>query len=151
MADVRNFAAGVLLDRELPNADLAVFVWDPPADANDTGALKTGGDRAVQILLAGDVQLADDVQPQQQADFERDVEGLVVDEERRRIVKLVGADRIPVDAVVDVLAGLLLHERRAVVLPQFRKSWTHVPQDLGVILLAVVPGGTTAEELGLGE
>jgi hypothetical protein len=50
--------------------------------------------------------------------------------ERRRVVELVRADGVVMDAVVDVLPRLLLHQRRAVVLAQLRQRRPHVTEDL---------------------
>ena len=80
-----------------------------------------------------------------------DVEGLIGDEEGRRVVEFVGADRLVVEAVVDVVAGFLFHQGGAVVFAQFGEGWAHVPQDFGVVFVVVVPGGAAAEELGVGQ
>ena len=61
VADVGDLAAGVLLDAQLDDADLLAAERDLALDAQDAGALEAGGDAAVQVLLARDVELADDV------------------------------------------------------------------------------------------
>ncbi len=91
------------------------------------------------------------LQAVEHGDAEGDVEGLLVDHERRRVVHLVGADRLPVDAVDDLLLGLELHQGRAVVLAQLGQGRPHVAEDLGVVLLAVAAGRAAAEELLLGQ
>ena len=71
--------------------------------------------------------------------------------ERRRVVHLVGADRLPVDPVDDLLLGLELHEGGAVVLAELGEGRPHVAEDLGVVLVAVAAGRAAAEELLLGQ
>ncbi|MCK7518234.1 MAG: hypothetical protein MZV64_11195 [Ignavibacteriales bacterium] len=133
MADVADLAAGVLLEAELDDRDAAVLVRDGAVDAEDGRALEAGRDAAVEVLLAGDVDLVDEVEAVEQGDAEGPVEGLLVDHERRRVVHLVGADRLPVDPVDDLLAGLELHQGRAVVLAELGQGRPHVAEDLGVV------------------
>ena len=70
---------------------------------------------------------------------------------RRRVVHLVGADGLPLDAVDDFLPGLELHQGRAVVFAQLGQGRPHVAQDLGVVGRAVMAGRAAAEELPLGQ
>ncbi|MBP1770479.1 MAG: hypothetical protein H6P96_1097 [Candidatus Aminicenantes bacterium] len=118
VADIADLAAGVLLESELDDRDSTVVVGDGSVDAEDGRALEAGRDAAVEVLLAGDVDLVDEVEAVEQGDAEGPVEGLLVDHERRGVVHLVGADRLPVDPVDDLLAGLELHQGRAVVLAE---------------------------------
>ncbi len=151
VADVADLAAGVLLEAELDDGDAAVLVRDPAVDADDGRALEAGRDAAVEVLLAGDVELVDEGEVVEHGHAEGDVEGLVVHHERRRVVHLVGADRLPVDPVDDLLLGLELHEGRAVVLAELGQGRPHVAEDLGVVLVAVAAGRAAAEELLFGQ
>ena len=84
-------------------------------------------------------------------DARGNVDRLLVDEEGRRVVHLVGADRFAVHAIDNLLAGLELHERGAVVDPELGEGGTHVPQDGAVVGAGVAAGWAMAEELSLGE
>ena len=76
VARSRDLAAGVLLDADLGDRELAAAERQPAVDADDGGALEAGGDGAVQVLLAGDVHLVDDVAAQHQALLDGHVERL---------------------------------------------------------------------------
>lgn len=78
---VGDLAAGILLDAELDDSYLLAAQRDLALDAQDAGALEAGGNAAVEVLLAGDVQLADDVALQQQRRLDGDLHGLAVDAE----------------------------------------------------------------------
>ena len=133
VALVGDLAAGVLLDADLRDRELAAAERQPAVHADDRGALEAGRDRAVEVLLARDVHLVDDVAPEHQALLDGDVHRLLVDQERRRVVHLVGADVLLVEEVDDVLLGLELHQRGAVVLAQLRERRAHVAQHLAVV------------------
>jgi hypothetical protein len=150
MSAVRDLAAGVLLEGELADTDATVAVLKPAIDTEDRGALEAGGNGAVEVLLARDVEFIDDAQTAEHADLEGDVDGLGIDEERRRVVELVRADGVVMDAVVNVLPRLLLHEGGAVVLAHLRERRPHVTEDLRIEVTAVLPGRAPAEELGAG-
>ena len=70
MTLVRYLAASILLDAELDNAHLLLRQWNLSLDPDNSRALETGGDTAVEILLAGDVEFTDDVRLQQQGYLE---------------------------------------------------------------------------------
>ena len=53
MPNVRHLTAGVFLQPELPDTDLAIFVRNPAVHTDDRRALEPGGDRAVKVLLPG--------------------------------------------------------------------------------------------------
>jgi hypothetical protein len=148
---VGHLATGILLQPQLVNADFPALIRYPAVHPDDRRALKTGGDAAVEVLLAGHVELVHQLEIQHQGHLEGDVQGLLVQHERRRVVHFVGAYRVAIDAVDDLLLGLELHQRGAVVLAQLRERRPHVPQDLGVVLVAVETGGTPAEYLLVGE
>ena len=76
---------------------------------------------------------------------------VLVHQERRRIVHLVGADVEMVQEIDDLLLGLELHQRGAVVLAQFAERGPHVAQHFAVVGLGVEAGGAAAEELMFGE
>jgi hypothetical protein len=97
------------------------------------------------------VHLIDDVHVHHQAQLDGDVDGFLVDEEGRRIVHLVGADVDPVQEVDDLLLGLELHERGAVILPELGESGPHVPEHLAVMGGCVDARRAAAEELLPGE
>ena len=98
------------------------------------------------------MHLADDVAAQEQRDGDGAIERYRVDLERRCIVHFVGADSFLIQKVDDVLAGLELHQSRAVVLAHLRERRPHVAQDLGVMLAVVVAARrAAAEELALGQ
>ena len=62
VTNIPHFAAGVFFEAELDQAYFLVFQRDLSLHADDGGALETGRDAAVEVLLAGDVHLPDDVQ-----------------------------------------------------------------------------------------
>jgi len=149
---VADLAAGILFDADLPDAHRAVAEGHLAVGADDGGTLEAGGDAAVQVLLAGDVHFADDVAAQQHRHQQAAVQGQVVHLEGRGVVHLVGADRLAVQQVDDLLARLELHQRGAVVLAHLRERRAHVAQDLGVVVVAVVAaGGAAAEQLAHGQ
>ena len=125
---------------------------DLALDAQDAGALEAGGDAAVEVLLARDVELADDVGLEQQRHLHGDLQGLAVEQEGRRVVDLVGAGGLVLDAVDHDLAGLELHQRRAVVFAELGKGRPHVADDLGVVIgvVVVAAGRAVAEKLFVG-
>jgi hypothetical protein len=115
MTDVGDLAAGVLFQAELDKAYLLVLQLDLPFHPDDRGALEAGGDGAVEVLLARDMDLPYYFQFREQGDLERLVEGLAVEGEGWGVVNVVGACGFVGDAVNDLLAGLELHEGGAVV------------------------------------
>ena len=151
VAAIGDLAARVLLDRHLRDRELAAAERQPPVHADDGRALKAGGDRAVEILLPRDVHLVDDVAAEHQALLDRDVHRLLVHREGRRVVHLVRAGVLAVEEVDDVLAGLELHERGAVVDAELRERRPHVAQHGAVVRARVAAGRAVAEELALGE
>ncbi len=109
------------------------------------------GKTPVEVLFPGDVELAHQIEPKEQRHLDRDVEGGLVDEKRRRVVHFVGAHRVTVNPVDDLLLGLELHERGAVVLAELGERGPHVPEDLRVVFRAVAAGRAPAEQLTVGE
>ena len=150
MALVRDLTAGVLLDADLRDGDLAPAERQAPVHAHNRGALESGRDRTVQVLLARDVHLVHDVAPQHQALLDRHVHRLLVDQKGGRVVHFVGADVRLVQQVDDVLFGLELHQRRAVVFPQFGERRTHVAQHDAVVRFRVKAGRAVTEHLPFG-
>ena len=145
MPDIRNLAAAVFLHGKLDHADGFGGDGKFAFDAEDGGALEAGGYAAVQILFAGDVQFAHDLQLQQQGDLHRLFQSLAVQRERRGVVHFVGAGAVVVDAVNDLFPRLEFHQSGAVILTQFRQSGPHMTHDLGVeIVEIVVPARGTA-------
>ena len=118
--DVGNLAAGVFFHAELDEAHLLVAQRNLAVDAEDGGALETRRDGTVEILFAGDVDLAHDLQLGSEGNLEGVLQSLGVDRERRGVVDLVRARGAVRDAVDDVLARLELHERGAVVFAHLR-------------------------------
>ena len=116
-------------------------------DADDGRPLEARGNRPVEVLLSGDVDLVDDVHIHRQAQLDGHVDGLLVHQKRRRVVHLVGADVLRVQEVDDLLLRLELHQSRAVVLAQLREGRTHVSQHFAVVRLGVEPRGTATEQL----
>ena len=76
---------------------------------------------------------------------------VLVDEEGRRVVHLVGADVQMVEEIDDLLLGLELHQRGAVVLAQFAERGPHVAEHFTVVALGIEAGGAAAKELVFGE
>ena len=148
---VGNLAARVLLDADLGDGELAAAERQAAVDADDGGALKSGRDRPVEVLLAGDVDLVDDVAAQHQTLFDGDVDRLRIDQKRRRVVHLVGADVGRVEEVDDVLAGLELHQCSAVVLAELRQGRSHVTEDRTVVDPGIESCRALAEHLFLGQ
>jgi hypothetical protein len=145
VADVGHLAAGVLLQRELADAQLAVHAQlrhperHRAREPHHGRALKAGGDRAVEVLLAHHVQLGHQVQVAELRDLDGTAHRL-----------LVGAHRAPLQAVHDLLLRLELHERGAVVLTQLAQGGAHVAQHLGVVAGDAPARGAAAEQLGGG-
>ena len=152
VADIGHFAAGILLDAQLDDPDLLPLERDLALDAQDAGALESGGDAAVEVLLARDVELADDIGLEQQRHLHGDLHRLAVEQEGRRVVDLIGAGGLVLDAVDHDLARLELHQRRAVVLAELGKGRPHVADDLGVVIgvVVVAAGRAMAEKLFFG-
>ena len=109
--------------------------------------METGGNGPIKVLLARDVKLVDEIQSQEQRQLQRDIDRLIVDEERWCVIKFVGADGRLVEPVCDVLPGLLFHQRRAVILTHLREGGPHVAEHLSVVGHAVAARGAAAEEL----
>ncbi len=147
MADIAHLAAGVLLEAELDDADGTILVGNRPVDADNGGALETGGNGAIEVLLASDVQLVDHDAVVEHGDAEGDVKGLFIELEGRGIVHLISADGLAVDLVDDLFFRLEFHQRGPVVLAQLRKRRPHVAENLRVIIRAIAACGTAAEEL----
>ncbi len=149
-------AAGILLQRELADAQLAVHAQllhperHGAGEANHGRALEAGGDRAVEVLLAHHVQLGHQVQVAELRDLDSTAHRLLVDLEGRRVVHLVGAHRAPLQPVHDLFLGLELHERGAVVLAQLAQGGAHVAQHLRVVHLHPATGRAATEQLGGG-
>src|SRR4030042_5022494 len=99
MADVGYLTTGILLEAQLDDPDFFMAERDLPLDAQDAGALEAGGNAAVQVLLAGDMELADDIGFEQQGHFHGDLQGPAVEQERRRVVDLVSAGGFIFDTV----------------------------------------------------
>ena len=133
VAPVLHLAAGVLFERDVGDRELAALEGKAAVEAHDGRALEAGGNAAVQILFAGDVDLVDDVHAHREADFDGHVQRRLVHEERRRVVHLVGADVQVVQEIDDLLLRLELHQRGAVVLAQFAERRPHVAQHLAVV------------------
>jgi len=74
-----------------------------------------------------------------------------IDEERRRVVHLVGAGVGLVEQIDDVLSGLELHQCRTVVLAELGECRPHVAEDGPVVGFGVEARGAMAEHLLLGE
>ena len=151
MPPVGDFATAVFLDAHLSDGQLAVAKRESPVDADDGGALESRRDGAVQILLAGDVDLVDDVATQHQTLLDGDVDSPWIDQKRWRVVHLVGTDIALVEQIDDVLPGLELHQSRPVVLAQFGQGRSHVTKNSAVVGLGVEPCRAAAEHLLLGQ
>ncbi len=148
---VRHLAARILFDAHLEDGQLAPAERQAAVDADNGGALEPGGDRAVEVLLPRDVDFVDDVAAEHQALLDGDVHRVLVDEEGRRVIHLVRADVLLVQQVDDVLPGLELHQRRAVVLAELGQRRAHVAQHLAVVRVGVAARRAMAEHLALGE
>ena len=137
----------LLLERELDEPDRLVSELDFALHSQDGGSLEPGGDAPIQVLLADDVDLADDVELAQKGDLEGDLKGFTVERKRRGVVDVIGAGRLILDLIDDLLAGFKLHERSAVILPQLAERGPHVTDDLGIeYALAVVKSRRTIAE-----
>ena len=151
VADVADLAAGILLDGQLPDVDRAAVEGHLAVDRDDRRALESGRDAAVEVLLAGDVDLVDDLHPHQQGNGDRAVQGLPVQLERRSVIHLVGAYRLVLQQIDDLLACLELHQGGAVVLAHLRQGRAHMTQDLRVVLLGIAACRAAAEEFAVGQ
>jgi len=151
VSPVLDFAAAVLLDAHLNDRQLATAEGQAAIDSDDGRTLKAGGNRAIQVLLAGDVDLVHDIAAQHQTLLDGDVHGPPVDHEGGCVIHLVGADVALVEEIDDVLLRLELHQGRTVVLPQLGERGTHMPQHDAVVELCVESRGTPAEHLLFGE
>ena len=72
------FATTVLLHTHLGDAELPTAKRQRAVDTHNGRSLKSGGNRTVQVLFAGDVHFVHDVAAQHQALLDGDVEGLGV-------------------------------------------------------------------------
>jgi len=84
-------------------------------------------------------------------DRQGDIQGLLVDHERRSVVHLIGANRLPVDPVDDLLFRFELHQSGAVILAELGQRRPHVAENLGVVGAAVPARRAAAEELLFGQ
>ena len=82
MPAIRDLPAAVLLDAHLGDGQVSTAKGQAAIHSDDGGALKAGGYGSVQILLAGDVHLVDDVAAQHEALLDGDVQRPWVDEKR---------------------------------------------------------------------
>jgi len=89
--------------------------------------------------------------PIERTHFNGHIERDLVDQERRGVIHLVGADVEMVEEIDDLLLGFELHQRGAVVLAEFAEGGAHVAEDFAVVGLGVEAGGAAAEELVFGE
>ncbi len=151
VADIADLAAGVLLQPQLNDPDVAPLVRDLAVDADDGRPLEPGGDAPVQVLFAGDMEFVDHLAGIEHPDAQSDVQRLLVELEGRRVVHFVSADRLAIDPVDDLLFRLELHEGRAVVLAELGERGPHVTEDLGVERVAQPAGRTAAKELLRGQ
>ncbi len=149
VAYVRHLAAGVLLEAQLYQPHLLVFKLQLTLDADDGRPLKAGRNAAVEVLFPGDVHLAHHIHPCCQGYADGYLQGLRVDGEGRGIVDLIGAGRLVVDAVGNLLARLELHEGGAVVYSHLAERGPHMTYHLGIVIVVVMvyPRRTAAEEL----
>ena len=109
VAAVRNLATAVLFDADLRDRDAPVPEGNTALYADDCSPLESRWNRSVEILLASDMNLVDDVAAEHQALLDGDVNGLLVDGERWRIVHLIGTDVRLVEQINDVFFRLELH------------------------------------------
>ena len=126
VTNIGDLAACVFLHAELDEAHFLVFQLNLAVDTQNSGTLETGRDGAVEVLLTGDMHFAHNFQFGGQSDFQSVLQCLGVDGEWGSVVHLIGAGGFVSDAVDDVLAGLELHQRGAVILAHFGKGGAHV-------------------------
>ena len=112
---------------------------------------KPVGIAAVEVLFPRDMHLVDDVHVHRQADFDGHVHGRLVDQERRRVVHLVGADVLMIEEIDDLLLRFEFHQRGAVVFAQFAERGPHVAEHFAVVAFGIEAGGAAAKELVFGE
>ena len=70
--------------------------------------------------------------------LQRDIEGFPVQRERGSIINVVSAGGFVLDSVDNLLACLELHQGGAVVFTQLAEGGSHMPDDLGVVLVLSV-------------
>jgi len=85
-------AAGVLLDADVRDGEPASLEGQPAVHAHDGCALETRRNRAIQVLFSRDVNLVNDVHVHGEAKLDADIDGLLVHQEGRRVVHLIGTD-----------------------------------------------------------
>ncbi len=88
VADVRDLAAGILLQRQLSNAQHLVDTQLGNAkrhgavQAHHDRALKACRDRTIEVLLAHDVELGNQIEVEHQAQVQRHAHGFLIELER---------------------------------------------------------------------
>lgn len=145
---VGHLAAGVFLYGKLDDVGFVPVYGRPAVYPHDGGALKAGGDGAIQILFASDVQFIHQAAVERQCDLYGVIQRGLVNHEGRRIIHLVGADGVMKKLVDDVLLGFLLHEGGSVILAHLGESGAHVADYMSIRGVIAVLGGAAAEELG---
>ncbi len=97
------------------------------------------------------MHFAHDVHPGRKGDAYGYLQGLVINGERGSVVDLIGACRLVIQAVGDLLACSELHQCRTVIDAHLTECGPHMADDLRVVFVVTVvdPGRATAEELAL--
>ena len=144
MAGIGNFPAGVLLQANMSDMDLTSFIRHPTVNTDNSGALETGRDGTVEILLARYVKFIHDGAIQEHGQLQGNLQRLLIDRERRGIVHLVCTAIFTVKLISHVLFGFELHQGGAVVLAKLRKRRPHMADDLTVRSVITVTRWATA-------
>ena len=135
----------------LRDAELSIQKREAPVDADDCGSLKARRDRTVEVLLARDVDLIDDVATQHEALLDGDVDGLWIDQKGRGVIDFVGADIRCVEEIHDVLARLEFHQGGSVIFSELGQSGPHMAQNRTVVVVRVEPRRALAKHFLVGE
>ncbi|KAF5032619.1 hypothetical protein DSECCO2_615360 [anaerobic digester metagenome] len=149
MADIADFAAAVFFDAELNQADLFVPERNFTFNTNDGGTLKAGRDTAVEILLAGDVYFAHNVQFRQEGNFYCNIQRLTIDRKWRCIVHFVCTGCFVFNTIYNLFPGFEFHQRGAVIFTKLAERGAHMTNHFCIVDVAGIEFAcrTITEEL----
>src|SRR5262249_17399513 len=78
MAFVVHFTARIFFDAQMRDREFSSAKGKESVHTNDSSALETGGNGAVEVLLSGDVDFIDDVHVHHQTKLDRDIDSFLV-------------------------------------------------------------------------
>ena len=153
MPNVGNFPARIFLKAQLYQPDFFVFQLYFAFNTNDSSTLKAGRDAAVEVLLPGDVHLANDILFRQQRNLNGNIQRFPVKRKRRCIIHLISTGGYIFYPVNNLLFGFKFHECSSVIFTQFAECWPHVPDQFGIVIIAFVinTGGAITKQFFLGK